>query len=391
MRRTFLAVFAVLLAAAPAHARPGDLDRSFANGGRIALPLDYGTVSGLALSDGTRPVLGVFPRRFGYLGHELLLTAGGKLARATALQPPVIGQSQYRSGFVLTPINPAPLQLRLVPVDPGAAVTLTLPDPPRLIAFAGVDRAGRSVLVAGTVGSRTRSVAVRFLPDGSLDTSYGESGRVASGTGSSAPSSPARATSTWYAKPARSGACSRSTAPAGRARLHGDHHEDRTVRAAQRAPGDHRGPRRTRHRGRVRVQPGRMGRARASQRADRSPVRDARAAHARALRPRGGRAGPAWPDRPRRVEQVSGVGRTAHLARPRRCQVRPPGDRGQAAGHALRRAARRVGGELRRDRPPRPDRDRRPAHDEEYAIRGDNGTPYGAVARCRADGRILAA
>ena len=183
MRRTFLAVFAVLLAAAPAHARPGDLDRSFANGGRIALPLDYGTVSGLALSDGTRPVLGVFPRRFGYLGHELLLTAGGKLARATALQPPVIGQSQYRSGFVLTPINPAPLQLRLVPVDPGAAVTLTLPDPPRLITFAGVDRAGRSVLVAGTVGNRTTSVAVRFLPDGSLDTSYGESGRVALGDG----------------------------------------------------------------------------------------------------------------------------------------------------------------------------------------------------------------
>src|SRR4051794_30308476 len=72
-----------LLAAAPAHGKPGDLDRTFAHGGRVAFKVwdSGGTTTGLALRDGRRPLLAVDAYRvLDEAPAWLQLTAGGRLA-----------------------------------------------------------------------------------------------------------------------------------------------------------------------------------------------------------------------------------------------------------------------------------------------------------------------
>lgn len=160
----------VLLLAAPAHARPGALDRTFANGGRFGFDPwgSGGTVKSMALLDGERPLLSVVASRDGTSGDTLFgFTAGGTLAEKTAL-PPRTAAPQLTSGYALTDLDTRHFQLARI----GATESVTLAFESRAepVRF-NVDRAGRAILAG-------RERVARFLPNGEPDRSYGTNGVV---------------------------------------------------------------------------------------------------------------------------------------------------------------------------------------------------------------------
>jgi hypothetical protein len=142
------------LALAALAAAPGDLDRSFADGGRVAYPSGTGGyATGLALRD-NRPLLSVTAPT----PAVLRLTASGKVASRTAGAPRFAGDYALTDAGVLSRIGSA------------TSVKLAVPEGQEVAAF-GVDGQGRAVLLM-----RYRGVILRFLPDGSLDPGY--AGRV---------------------------------------------------------------------------------------------------------------------------------------------------------------------------------------------------------------------
>lgn len=174
MTRVALAVLGgLLLVAAPAHAKPGDLDRTFAGNGRVAFnPYGHGgSVRSLTLLEGRRPLLSVDAQRRDTYGPTLLrLTAGGALAQQTQFPPEVWDPPEFASGYALQ--RGASPVLRLSRIGSTRSVTLPLDaDRDRYgesLRF-GVDRAGR-VIVVGYREAR------RFLPSGKPDASYGTDG-----------------------------------------------------------------------------------------------------------------------------------------------------------------------------------------------------------------------
>lgn len=179
MRPLTVSALILLLAAAPASARPGSLDRTFADGGRVAFDPDGsgGYTAGLALRDGRRPLLSIGSADRGQATPSVLaLTAGGKLASRTALP----GVARLANGYALALTGSA---LTLIPLGAPSGVALTLPKvrgravSPGLNLHFGVDGKGRAIVVVGY----ERSDAIRFLPDGTLDTSYGRDGVAAVG------------------------------------------------------------------------------------------------------------------------------------------------------------------------------------------------------------------
>ena len=162
-----------LLAAAPAQARPGDLDRSFAGDGRTAYDMEGGgAVYGLAVADGRRALLSV-GSPYGTQPATLALTAGGRLARRTVLGPPAVSPPWFANGHALTRTGPASYTLTRI----GVAAGVTLQGAGELWGF-GVDGAGRAVLTFGTSRGRGRwrTTAARYLRSGALDRSYGRDG-----------------------------------------------------------------------------------------------------------------------------------------------------------------------------------------------------------------------
>jgi hypothetical protein len=111
MRRLVVTVTAFLLLAAPAHARPGDLDRSFANGGRAAYKVFGlgGAIESLALLDGGRPLLSVSSYRPGAFSPLFMrLTARGRVAARTLIPGPVAETTRFEDGHALTATGVAP-------------------------------------------------------------------------------------------------------------------------------------------------------------------------------------------------------------------------------------------------------------------------------------------
>ena len=183
-----LLTIAVFLAfAAPASAAPGDLDRGFADGGRAAFTFESGGyVAGLALQDGRRPLLSVSALTgAGPAPTALSLTAGGRVASRTGFAPPAVGAPSFSGGYALSRTADAPARYALFPIGKSTGRTLTLPDrlDGRALALEasdfGVDRSGRAVLLVSYSrgsGSRYRTVALRYRPDGTLDPAYGQGG-----------------------------------------------------------------------------------------------------------------------------------------------------------------------------------------------------------------------
>lgn len=160
----------LLVAAGTADARPGDLDRSFGDRGRLTLSAT-GAVVGLALLDDLRPWLSVQQRPSPL---AVRLTAAGRVADRTRFAAPVTGAPHVADGHTLAEAGDGRLQL--APIG-GAPVTLSLPTStptPFDVRDFGVDAAGRTVVFGGGDGSG--NVAVRFLPDGTLDMTYGTNG-----------------------------------------------------------------------------------------------------------------------------------------------------------------------------------------------------------------------
>ncbi|RKQ88153.1 beta-propeller uncharacterized protein DUF5122 [Solirubrobacter pauli] len=163
------AAASLLLLAAPAHARPGALDRTFAQGGRFALDPwgSGGTVKSLALLDGRRPLLSVHASRDGTWAPTLLgFTAAGALAEKTAL-PPRPYAPRFASGYALTQLDAKHFQLARI----GSTSAVTLTFAPRFeepLRFT-VDRAGRAILAGA-------DRVARFLPSGEPDRTYGTNG-----------------------------------------------------------------------------------------------------------------------------------------------------------------------------------------------------------------------
>ena len=118
-----LVALLTLLVAAPAQARPGDLDRGFAGDGRTAYAMDGGgAVYGLAVVDGRRALLSV-GSTYGTQPATLALTAGGRLARRTVFGPPAISPPWFADGHALTRTGPA--QYTLTRIGEATGVTLT--------------------------------------------------------------------------------------------------------------------------------------------------------------------------------------------------------------------------------------------------------------------------
>lgn len=169
----------VLALAAAAHARPGDLDRSFGDRGRLALNHGGGFTGGLALEDGRRPVLSFSSLRANGPGPTILrLTAGGRSAGETLLAPPANGAPLLAGDATLVRLGGS--RFLLGPSGPALTVPRTDFD---ARGFA-VDRTGRTRVVGWSyVGSTAEAIAVRFLADGTLDAIYGRGGvaRIATG------------------------------------------------------------------------------------------------------------------------------------------------------------------------------------------------------------------
>ena len=192
VRFLIAALAALLLAATPAAARPGDLDRSFASGGRVAYAFaSGGYVAGLVLQDERRPFLSVDALApGGPTPTALSLTGRGRLASRTAFPPPAVGAPRFSGGYALSRIGDAPARYALFRIGATTGVTLTIPevlDGQRLALDAGgwgVDRAGRAILTVSykaELGGPYRARALRYLPDGRLDPSYGRGGVAAVG------------------------------------------------------------------------------------------------------------------------------------------------------------------------------------------------------------------
>jgi hypothetical protein len=187
MRRLLLlALGAALTVPAPALARPGDLDKSFGDGGRVGFAL--GTYSsnpgGLTLAGGLHPLLGVGYSVNGTSVSDVLqLSATGRQTGSAPFAAPSYGAPMLSGDFALASTDRFHFALR--PARGGSAVTLTVPyaagtDYPvfDLVAF-GVDGAGRAVLIGQryvSVQAPPLAVAIRFLADGSVDPGYGTDG-----------------------------------------------------------------------------------------------------------------------------------------------------------------------------------------------------------------------
>jgi len=144
MVRLASAVVGLFVLAAPAHANPGDLDRGFGDHGRLVVRTSA-VVAGMTLVDERRPLLTVQPSK----GDE---SSGVPFTVAVSAAGRVLGRAPVPA--------PAPLAL------PAGFEVRT----------SGVDGAGRTVVVGHASPGDDR--ALRFLPDGALDTSYGTDGGV---------------------------------------------------------------------------------------------------------------------------------------------------------------------------------------------------------------------
>ena len=113
-----------------------------------------------------------------------------RLASRTAFPPPAVGAPRFSGGYALSRIGNAPARYALFRIGATTGVTLTIPevlDGQRLALDAGgwgVDRAGRAILTVSykaELGGPYRARALRYLPDGRLDPSYGRGGVAAVG------------------------------------------------------------------------------------------------------------------------------------------------------------------------------------------------------------------
>jgi uncharacterized delta-60 repeat protein len=194
-----LTILLLLVLAAPAAAKPGDLDRGFANRGRLAFAggPGYTSASDVAIrADGSLLVAGNGQEKVSenWLEASTLatLTNRGRLERRTVLSAPPRGPFYT---------NPATQTLALLP-DGAALIAATLdwqshprvaifrvnadgtPDPgfgtngvasageELYLSGLGVDGSGRIVLAA-TRSRGDTAVVMRLLPDGALDARYG--------------------------------------------------------------------------------------------------------------------------------------------------------------------------------------------------------------------------
>src|SRR4051794_15840000 len=187
MRRSLVTVLVLLVAAAPAHARPGDLDRGFANGGRVAYKVwgTGGSTAGLTLVDGVRPLLSVdaWGGRF-QAPVWLRLNGRGRLTQRLPIDNPAGYASWPKSDYPPTPLtrndvpglpSPTPPRYRFERIGAPPSVELTLPGADVLSATDyGVDAAGRvTILAEAKSGSGFRDFLARFLPTGELDPGFG--------------------------------------------------------------------------------------------------------------------------------------------------------------------------------------------------------------------------
>ena len=203
------ALLAFLLLAAPAQAKPGDLDRTFGHGGRIAFPggvFGYSVASDIALPRDGRPLLlgttqgvvltagapyasGALVQRLSLAGMPAVLAflrdpgdADGYLQGRQRLIPLAGGGMLVASslhaldghdGVALYRLNADGSRDRAFGI--GGAVVLTRPDAALSFAGAGVDASGRIVVAATATTKRTDSiVALRLLGTGAPDPVYGD-------------------------------------------------------------------------------------------------------------------------------------------------------------------------------------------------------------------------
>ena len=181
MRRlAVLTATALLCAVVPAaHARPGDLDRSFSKDGKLGFnPYKLGgTTRGLVLLDGRRPLLSVQAQRATDVGPTWVsISAAGRITGRALIPPPVAFAPKLADGHALTEYRHDATAARYGLSRIGAleSVPLTLEPDARVGGF-GVDAQGRAVL-GGTLDDR--AAIWRFLPDGTRDRSYSGDGRV---------------------------------------------------------------------------------------------------------------------------------------------------------------------------------------------------------------------
>lgn len=180
MRRLAVAAAVASLCAAPAaHARPGDLDRTFSKDGKVGFnPYKLGgTTRGLTLLDGRRPLLSVQAQR----GPDAAPTwvsfsPAGRITGRVPVPPPAFYAATLANGYALTEYRPDTTAKRYALARIGApeSAVLTLP-PDAWVSGFGVDGRGRAVL-GGNVKGRAR--IWRFLPDGTPDPSFSGDGRV---------------------------------------------------------------------------------------------------------------------------------------------------------------------------------------------------------------------
>ena len=147
--------------------------------GRRTCPRRGGYVAGLALLDGRRPLLSVASDQGGQPAPAALtLTAGGRLASRTAF--PGLRRAALRRRLRAQPRR---LRPHALPADAdrrarrrGRSRSRTVIDGRPLSLEAGgwgVDREGRALV---TVTYSRTTIALRYLPDGRLDPSYGRDG-----------------------------------------------------------------------------------------------------------------------------------------------------------------------------------------------------------------------
>ena len=131
-RRLAVTAVALFCATAPAaQARPGDLDRSFSKDGKLGFnPYKRGgTVRGLALLDGRRPLLSVQAQRGADVAPTWIsLNAAGRVTGRALLAPPAFYAPLIADGYALTEYryDPAATRYGLSRIGAREAVTLTL-------------------------------------------------------------------------------------------------------------------------------------------------------------------------------------------------------------------------------------------------------------------------
>lgn len=194
-----LTIALTLILAAPAAAKPGDLDRSFATRGSTAFAGDpgYTWASDVLLrADGGPLVVGATGRRLlpqGWLPGVTLaqLTPAGRIERRTFAGTPAFGNALsvaaqavrlpdggtlVAARFDTTSLHSRIAIFRLrADGSPDASfgnAGTAIVDGDLYLAGLGVDGAGRIVVAATHYPGRT-SVVLRLLPNGAPDTSYG--------------------------------------------------------------------------------------------------------------------------------------------------------------------------------------------------------------------------